>query len=184
MVVDQNHHGDREAGDHCHTEPNAPLSGSIPSHEPKRRRVARKVIFSCPTVDWLPVERGIVGRQGAEALMLCGRWRRSDALPPGLMALLKITHLAAACVSYCGFLPFDSVYICVWALWGTVCACERTYVCVCVSPLDSWRAKACWAVCHTSLTQESSGGVQRPFTADVPETVLTYAHSSTSYSLF
>lgn len=47
-----------------------------------------------------PWRGGLWERQGAEALMLCGRWHRSDALPPEPMALLKITapRLAAVCV--------------------------------------------------------------------------------------
>lgn len=60
------------------------------------------------------MEKGIVGRQGAEALMLCGRWHRSEALPPGLMALLKITtpRLAAVCAFVVGFSHVECVCVC------------------------------------------------------------------------
>lgn len=55
--------------------------------------------------------------------MLCGRWHRSDALPRGPMALLKITvpRLAAVCVFPC----LVCLYMC------SVCT-VRKLVCVCV----------------------------------------------------
>lgn len=74
-----------------------------------------------------PWRGGLWERQGAEALMLCGRWHRSDALPPEPMALLKITapRLAAVCVCvfdcvvvgfFFFFPPRECLCVCVFAL--------------------------------------------------------------------
>lgn len=145
MLVDQNHHGDREAAGHSNMQPTA-FCVTLPPlntrQQRQRRRhlkcgsAARKVNFSCPTVDWLPVERGIVGRQGAEALMLCGRWHRLDALPPGPMALLKITAPRLAAMRAFFFFIVCSSHVecvCVRAaslMLGRACECVCVFVCV------------------------------------------------------
>lgn len=215
MVVDQNHHGDQKSrGPLCHWA-NQPLRHSFSPqqqhncYELKWWSAARKVNFSCPTMDWLPVERGIVGRQGAEALMLCGRWHRWDALPPGLMALLKITtpRLAAVCAFCCGFLscwvwifrPVFGVFVCpLWTagvpkpveLFVTLLSLRRAQTgCRGLSRQTCWRLY--W---HTRRQTETlsyfyTGKIIRAFCiwkvhnkSDNPEIKLcTIAHNQTDY---
>lgn len=110
VLVDQIHHGNQKAASHFDIQPDASFLSFLfsPSSSVSLKLLdgaapPEKSIFSCPTVDWLPAERGIVGRQGAESLMLCGRWHRLAALPSGPMALFKISapRLAAVCGSLC-----------------------------------------------------------------------------------
>lgn len=120
MVVDQNHHGDRRSSRPPRHSAKLfffsffffPLSLLVlPQQQQQQQqrlllrarmlnRRQKSEFFLSDSGLAAPWRGGLWERQGAEALMLCGRWHRSDALPPEPMALLKITaqRLAAVCV--------------------------------------------------------------------------------------
>lgn len=170
MVVDQNHHGDQKAAGHRDIQPTGfpaptqPLQQEHPllkTQLVKRRQKNEFFLSDSGLAARGEGDCGKAGRRGSDVVWPLASLRcsapRTDGITKDYRAMLGSSACAFDCVSF--------------PCWACLCACVCVFVHVqsfrwldvhvnvCVSPLDSWRAKACWAVCHTSLTQESSNGV-------------------------
>lgn len=181
MVVDQNHHGDHEAAGHCDIQPTVfsvtlppPTTASLlRAQMVKRRQKSEFFLSDSGLAARGEGDCGKAGRWGSDVVWPLASFRCSAPRTDGITKDYRAMLGSSVCVS-----SMLSVFMCLrpcscmcshlygWMyMWMDLCVYVCVYVCefsslyVCVSPLDSWRAKACWAVCHTSLTQESSNGV-------------------------